>query len=94
MKHIDVDVDLTKYVAGGLVVFDLQQQKIKFTVDFDLTTGGTTYAGYIYAQPTVVDLTGDGKLEIIIGTAVGYVYVVDADGTASISKTKLNGYYR
>eukprot|EP00981_Chlorochromonas_danica_P015296 scaffold11564_cov180-Ochromonas_danica.AAC.6 len=33
----------------------------------------------IYAQPTVADLDGDGRLEVLVGTALGMVYVIDAD---------------
>ncbi len=29
----------------------------------------------------VIDLDGDGKLEIIIGTAVGFIYLIDHKGT-------------
>ena len=51
-----------------------------FSLHLDLTTSKTNYAGYLYAPPTVVDLQGDGKLEIIVGTGVGYIYVISATG--------------
>jgi outer membrane protein assembly factor BamB len=31
----------------------------------------------VYSSPTIVDLDHDGKLEIIIGTSVGFLYVLD-----------------
>jgi FG-GAP-like repeat len=37
-------------------------------------------SAYVYSAPTVVDLNHDGKLETIIGTSVGYVYVLDHTG--------------
>lgn len=33
----------------------------------------------IYSQPTVVDLDGDNRLEVLVGTALGMVYVLDGD---------------
>ena len=40
-------------------------------------TCASLYRAYIYAAPTLVDLDHDGKLEIVIGTSVGFVYVLD-----------------
>jgi hypothetical protein len=33
-----------------------------------------------YSNPIVADLDGDGKLEILVGTSVGFIYVVNSDG--------------
>ncbi len=33
---------------------------------------------YAYSSPTLVDLNGDGKLEIVVGTSMGFLYVLDA----------------
>ena len=35
---------------------------------------------YVYSAPTVADIDHDGKLETIIGTSVGFVYVLDFTG--------------
>ncbi|NIV28447.1 MAG: hypothetical protein GWN58_02695, partial [Anaerolineae bacterium] len=37
-------------------------------------------AGVTYASPTLADLTGDGRLEIIVGGRDGWVYAVNANG--------------
>ena len=39
-----------------------------------------TCRAYVYSAPTVADIDHDGKLETIIGTSVGFVYVLDATG--------------
>eukprot|EP00003_Mantamonas_plastica_P018579 TRINITY_DN3036_c0_g1_i5.p1 TRINITY_DN3036_c0_g1~~TRINITY_DN3036_c0_g1_i5.p1 ORF type:complete len:586 (+),score=200.78 TRINITY_DN3036_c0_g1_i5:900-2657(+) len=78
--RLNDDIDITKYVAGGLVVFDLETRTIKWSVHLDLTTLYTTYRAYIYATPTVVDLTGDGNLNIIVGTSIGFIYAFDHTG--------------
>jgi hypothetical protein len=31
----------------------------------------------MFSSPTLVDLDADGKMEIIVGTSVGFVYVLD-----------------
>lgn len=35
---------------------------------------------YLYAAPTLVDLDHDGRLEVVVGTSVGFLYVLDAAG--------------
>ena len=33
------------------------------------------------SSPVAADLNGDGRLEVLVTTAVGFVYVLEADGT-------------
>ena len=35
----------------------------------------------MYSSPTIVDVDHDGKLEIIVGTSVGFVYVLNSQGS-------------
>jgi len=76
-----------KYVAGGIVVFDLVTKKLKFTKEFELTTDHTLYRGHIYSSPTLVDVEGNGFLDIVVTTAAGGIYVVDHTG-----KMNFNGF--
>ncbi len=46
----------------------------------DLTTDETVYRAYLYSSPTVADLDADGKLEVILGTSLGFIYVLDHKG--------------
>ncbi|KAL6046797.1 Protein DEFECTIVE IN EXINE FORMATION 1 [Balamuthia mandrillaris] len=80
LATLGTDVSIAKYVAGGIVVFDLQARSIKWAVPLDLTTDHTLYRAHIYAPPTVADLDGDGNLDIIVGTAVGFIYVINHRG--------------
>ena len=87
-------VDPAYYVAGGVVVYSLDAQFMagvpdsmpgypKWSAHLDLTTDLVQYRAYIYSSPTVADLDGDGEMEIIVGTSVGFVYVLSsADGSA------------
>jgi len=70
-------VNLHKYVAGGIVVADLWSHEILWSQMLDLSTDepGMDTKAFIYASPTIVDLDGDGKLEIIVGTSLGMIYV-------------------
>ena len=38
------------------------------------------HALIFYVAPSLADLDGDGKLEIIVGTSVGFLYVLNATG--------------
>ena len=64
------DIDMNKYVAGAIVVFDLHLRDVKWVQHLDLSTDHTLYRAYIYAAPTLADLDSDGKLEIIVGTSM------------------------
>lgn len=61
---------MAKYIAGGLVVFDLRTHQIKWTQHLDLSTDHTQFRAYVYSSPTLADIDGDGKLEVIVGTSM------------------------
>ena len=64
------DVNINKYVAGGIAVFDLGTRMLKWHTHLDLSTDETNYRAHIYSAPTVADLDGDGALEIVVGTSM------------------------
>ena len=74
-----VDFDPENYLAGGLVCWDLRSQEWSWTVHLDLTTDKSKFKALIYSSPTVVDLDGDGRSEVIIGTSLGLLYVLDGE---------------
>lgn len=74
------DIDIGKYVAGGIVVFNLDTKQVKWTANLDLSTDSTKFRAYIYSSPTTVDLDNDGNLDILIGTSFGLFYVLDHHG--------------
>uniref|UniRef100_A0A803NAR2 Uncharacterized protein n=1 Tax=Chenopodium quinoa TaxID=63459 RepID=A0A803NAR2_CHEQI len=73
-------IDIGKYVAGGIVVFNLDTKQVKWTANLDLSTDSTKFRAYIYSSPTVVDLDNDGNLDILVGTSFGLFYVLDHHG--------------
>jgi len=56
-------------LRGGLPLWSEQ---------LDLTTDESMLRAHIYAAPTVADLEADGSLEIVVGTSMGFVYVLNA----------------
>ena len=69
-KELPEGVDRSKYIASGLVAFDLRTRIVKWSTHMDLSTDSTTYRAYAYSAPTLVDIDRDGKLEVIAGTSV------------------------
>ena len=73
---------LGKYVANAIVVVDYETLETKWKVQLDLSTDEVNFKAYIYSAPTAVDLDGDGVMEIVVGTSVGFLYVLSGkDGT-------------
>lgn len=73
-------IDIGKYVAGAIVVFNLDTKQVKWTSQLDLSTDSGKFRAHIYSSPTVVDLDGDGYLDILVGTSFGFFYVLDHHG--------------
>ena len=71
------DGDTNKYLASGVVVFDLSTRLLKWSQHLDLSTAYTRYKAAALASPAIADVNGDGKLEVIIGTSMGFLYVLD-----------------
>ena len=68
--ELSKDIDMTKYVAGAVVVFDIPLRQVKWVQHLDLSTESTQFRAYIYSAPVLADLDSDGKLEVIVGTSM------------------------
>ena len=76
------EYDYTMYVAGGLACYDLTLHTWLWTSQLDLTSAKATLQAHIYSSPIVVDIEGDGSLDVIVGTSLGFIYVLNGkDGT-------------
>ncbi|KAG0468105.1 hypothetical protein HPP92_017433 [Vanilla planifolia] len=74
------NIDIEKYVASSIVVFNLDTKQVKWTAELDLSTDAGSFRAYMYSSPTVVDLDGDGNLDILVGTSYGLLYILDHHG--------------
>lgn len=74
------DFKSSYYAACGIVCFDLQLHQLKWQSPLELSTELGTYTATIPQSPVVIDLTGDGRLEIIVGTGLGSIFVLDSYG--------------
>lgn len=70
VKELPDGLDTSKYIASGLVAFDLRTRIVKWSTHLDLSTDSTTFRAYAYSAPTLADIDRDGKLEVIAGTSV------------------------
>ena len=68
--------DLGKYVANAIVVVDYETLETKWRAHLDLSTDTVSFRAYAYSAPTPADLDGDGQMEIVVGTSVGFLYVL------------------
>jgi hypothetical protein len=50
----------------------------------DLTTARADWAAFLIASPTVADVDGDTLPDLVIGTAVGYVYAISNSGARPV----------
>lgn len=71
--------ELVDYVAGGVVVVDLDSGKVKGQRMLGITRGVDNQPGYLLATPTAVRLTPSEDLVIIVGSVMGELHVMEAD---------------
>jgi hypothetical protein len=72
-----VDFEPSNYIAGGVACWNIRDEEWSWLVHLDLTTDKTKFKALIHSAPTVADLDGDGRSEVIVGTSLGLLYVLD-----------------
>lgn len=75
------NITLSNYLATGLVVYDMQTLRVRWKRHLDLSTDGALFKAFAYSSPSAADVDMDGRLEIFVGTSVGFLYSFSADGT-------------
>ncbi|KAL0719806.1 hypothetical protein Bca4012_069130 [Brassica carinata] len=73
-------IDIKNYIASSIVVFNLETKQVKWLKELDLSTDNANFRAYIYSSPTVVDLDGNGYLDILVGTSFGLFFAMDHRG--------------
>ena len=77
---LPANIELGNYLATGLVVFDLATRMMRWQTHLDLSTDAASFKAYAYSPPAAADADGDGRLEIFLGTSVGFVYSFTSAG--------------
>lgn len=74
-------VDRSLYFASALLCWEVLGEYYKYTAHLDLSTNHTpTHRAELLSTPQVVDLDGDGTVEVLVHTSLGVLYVLDSDG--------------
>jgi len=79
-KRLPANISLGDYHATGLVVFDLSSLRLLWKVHLDLSTDAASFRAVTYSSPAAADVDADGRLEVFLGTSVGFVYSFSAEG--------------
>jgi len=81
MKNADYTTNPGLYSATAVVAFDLMLHQVKWISRLELSVQTRHYHASFYSAPTIIDLDGDGELNIVIGSAMGHIHVLDNYGT-------------
>lgn len=86
-KHKLKGIEPNMFLASGVVVFEHSPffhsaWEIKWKTHLDLSTANASRKAYALSPPTLADIDADGQQEVILGTSVGFVYMLRAhDGS-------------
>ena len=70
------------FLASMLMVILLDSNGWAIPTSFASVKSGfpVDVIGSTYSSPCIADLNGDGRLEIVVATSAGYIYIIDSDG--------------
>ena len=66
----DPRIDAKNYVAGALVVIDIDNGRVKWSRTLEITTRRVFHPAYVLSQPLVVNVDSDGLMDVFITTAM------------------------
>src|SRR3990167_2561461 len=72
------------YTACAIVCFDMMIHQIKWISPLELSSlasGSNYFQASVSSSPTIIDIDGDGFLNIVIGTLMGNIFVLDNFGS-------------
>ena len=92
-RELGPGIDLNDYVAAGVVAMrlagaggvlpDVATSHVVWATHLDLSTSRTRFQARAFGGPSLGDIDRDGRLEVVVGTGMGFVYVLDGmTGTA------------
>jgi len=76
----DQQLNPAYYAASAIVAYDMMIHQVKWISPLELSSNLDRFRAVIMSTPTVIDFDGDGELNIIFGTAMGHIYVLDNFG--------------
>ena len=72
------------YALSAIIAFDMMIHQVKWIYPLELSSlaaGENIFQASVSSQPTIIDIDGDGLLNIVIGTLMGNIFVLDNFGT-------------
>ncbi|CAM9759525.1 unnamed protein product, partial [Phaeothamnion confervicola] len=67
------------YVASAVLCYNAASGGLEWARRLDISVDEASSRAYVYASATVADIDGDSIYEVVIGTAAGALYVLNAD---------------
>jgi hypothetical protein len=92
MARLDPDIDITKYIAGGVVVFGLKSSILKFTLRIVSLFSKLLFSYCFIAQCTALDISTDRSVYRAHLYASPSVVDIDSDGEMDIFVPTALGY--
>lgn len=68
------------YSLTAVVAFDLMIHQVKWISQLELSAQTKGFHALLTNGPTVIDVDGNGELNIIVGSAMGHIHVLDNYG--------------
>eukprot|EP00736_Rhodelphis_marinus_P000831 Rmarinus@m.13843 len=78
-------VDPGGYAAVGVIVVNVATTEVVWSRLLALTRTNSDLAAYGFSSPTLVDMTGDGALDVVVGASTGKVFVLKGTDGSNVA---------